>query len=104
MAADATHLAVHVFDREHLDVVELFGERTGDTVNKFDHCHWHSGPAQIPILDDAAAWFVGKILDDSPSATTSGTCWSRWAATRRIELEHWVSFGDVHDLQPGHEA
>ena len=36
VAAEATHLAVHVFDREHLDVVELFGERTGDTLNKFD--------------------------------------------------------------------
>src|SRR5947209_20074702 len=36
VAAKATHLAVHVFDREHLDVVELFGSQTGDRVNQFD--------------------------------------------------------------------
>jgi flavin reductase (DIM6/NTAB) family NADH-FMN oxidoreductase RutF len=63
VGAHAAHLAVRVFDREHLDVVELFGTQTGDTINMFDRCSWHRGPAQMPILDDAAAWFVGKILD-----------------------------------------
>jgi flavin reductase (DIM6/NTAB) family NADH-FMN oxidoreductase RutF len=36
IARDATHLAVHVFDHEHLEIPELFGSQTGDTVNKFD--------------------------------------------------------------------
>ena len=30
VAANATHLAVHVFDIEHIDIVELFGSQTGD--------------------------------------------------------------------------
>ncbi len=63
VAAEATHLAVHVFDRRHLDVVELFGSETGDETDKFARCSWHAGPEQMPILDDAAAWFVGKIVD-----------------------------------------
>nr|WP_231977672.1 flavin reductase [Mycobacterium sp. E2989] len=38
VAGDATHLAVHVFDHDHLDTVELFGTQTGDTTDKFDRC------------------------------------------------------------------
>jgi hypothetical protein len=57
VAAEATHLAVHVFDREHLDVVELFGT-------------------------------LPEPVDGNPPQ----------------QLEQWVSFGDVHHLQPGHEA
>ena len=104
VAAEATHLAVHVFDREHLDVVELFGERTGDTINKFDHCRWHAGPAQTPILDDAAAWFVGRIVERFTLGDHVGHLLEPVGGDPPDQLEHWVSFGDVHDLQPGHEA
>jgi len=108
VAAAATHLAVHVFDHEHLDIVELFGGRTGDTINKFDHCRWHRGPAQMPILDDAPAWFVGKILDRFALGDhvghllepVDGRCRTR----SPHELERCVSVSDVAHLQPGHEA
>jgi flavin reductase (DIM6/NTAB) family NADH-FMN oxidoreductase RutF len=63
VAANATHLAVHVFDREHLDVGELFGGQSGGNVNKFDRCSWHRSQAGMPILDDAATRFAGEILD-----------------------------------------
>jgi flavin reductase (DIM6/NTAB) family NADH-FMN oxidoreductase RutF len=104
VAAGATHLAVHVFDHEHLDIVELFGGQTGDKINKFDRCSWHPGPAQMPILDDAAAWFVGKILDRFSLGDHVGHLLAPVAGSPPHELERWVSFGDVRDLQPGHEA
>jgi flavin reductase (DIM6/NTAB) family NADH-FMN oxidoreductase RutF len=104
VAAGATHLAVHVFDREHLDVVELFGSQTGDKINKFDRCSWHRGPAQMPILDDAAAWFVGKVLDRFSLGDHVGHLLEPVDGNPPHALEHWVSFGDVHHLQPGHEA
>ena len=104
VAAEATHLAVHVFDREHLDVVELFGSQTGDRVNKFDRCSWHHGPAQTPILDDAAAWFVGEILDRFSLGDHVGHLLRPVDGSPPTELEHWVSFADVHHLPPGHEA
>lgn len=104
VAADATYLAVHVFDRKHLEVVELFGGQTGDTFNKFERCGWHRGPAESPILDDAAAWFVGKIVDRFSLGDHVGHLLEPVAGHPPRELEHWVSFGDVHDLQPGHEA
>jgi flavin reductase (DIM6/NTAB) family NADH-FMN oxidoreductase RutF len=104
VATDATHIAVHVFDREHLDVVTLFGERTGDTINKFDHCRWHFGPAQTPILDDSAAWFVGRILYRFNLGDHVGHLLEPVGGDPPDQLEHWVSFRDVRDLQPGHEA
>jgi flavin reductase (DIM6/NTAB) family NADH-FMN oxidoreductase RutF len=104
VAADATHLAVHVFEREHLDVVELFGGQTGDAVNKFDRCSWHRGPERLPILDDAAAWFAGKILDRFSLGDHVGHLLEPVAGRPPHDLEQWVTFGDVRDLRPGHEA
>jgi flavin reductase (DIM6/NTAB) family NADH-FMN oxidoreductase RutF len=104
VAADATYLAVHVFDIEHIDVAELFGSQTGDLTNKFDHCRWHRGPAQLPILDDAAAWFVGKILDRFSLGDHVGHLLQPLDGDPPDALEQWVSFGDVRSLEPGHEA
>ena len=104
VAAEATHLAVHVFDRERLGVVELFGSQTGDAIDKFDRCSWHCGPAKMPILDDAAAWFVGKILDRFALGDHVGHLLEPIDGAPPHELEDWVSFGDVRHLEPGHEA
>jgi flavin reductase (DIM6/NTAB) family NADH-FMN oxidoreductase RutF len=104
VAAAATHLGVHVFDTEHLGIVRLFGGQSGDTVDKFDQCRWHPGPAQTPILDDAAAWFAGEILDRFSLGDHVGHLLEPVGGSSPHELEHWVSYGDVRDLQPGHEA
>jgi flavin reductase (DIM6/NTAB) family NADH-FMN oxidoreductase RutF len=104
VAAGATHVGVHVFDTEHLDVVQLFGSQSGDTVNKFDLCRWHPGPAHTPILDDAAAWFAGEILERFSLGDHVGHLLEPVGGSPPQELEHWVSYGDVRDLQPGHEA
>ncbi|OBG66374.1 flavin reductase family protein [Mycobacterium sp. E3339] len=104
VAGDATHLAVHVFDHDHLDTVELFGTQTGDTTDKFDRCSWHTGPAQLPILDDAAAWFVGEILERFSLGDHVGHLLAPVDGSPPRELERWVSFGDVRHLEPGHEA
>lgn len=103
-ARDATHLAVHVFDHDHLDVVELFGSQTSDKIDKFDRCSWHSGPDGMPILDDAAAWFVGEILERFPLGDHVGHLLAPVGGSAPRELESWVSFGDVRQLEPGHEA
>ncbi|MCV6967213.1 flavin reductase [Mycobacterium intermedium] len=104
VAADATHLAVHVFDREHLEVVKLFGGHTGDKINKFERCSWHRGPAELPILDDAAAWFVGKVIDRFSLGDHVGHLLEPVAGSPPEQLEHWVTFSDVRDMEPGHEA
>ncbi|PRI12771.1 flavin reductase [Mycobacterium shigaense] len=104
VASGATHLGVHVFGTEHLELVALFGSETGDSVNKFERCSWHPGPAQTPILDDAAAWFAGRILERFSLGDHVGHLLEPEGGSPPQELEHWVSFGDVRHLEPGHEA
>lgn len=104
VAANASHLAVHVFDRRHLDVVELFGGETGDDIDKFARCSWHEGPQRMPILDDAAAWFVGEIVDRFTLGDHVGHLLAPVDGMAPRDLADLVSFGDVHHLEPGHEA
>jgi flavin reductase (DIM6/NTAB) family NADH-FMN oxidoreductase RutF len=63
VASLSQHLAVHVLSRRHRALAELFGSQTGHQINKFDRCSWRAGPRGMPMLDDAIAWFVGRIVN-----------------------------------------
>jgi len=104
LAADASHLAVHLVAREHLDLSELFGTETGDRTDKFARCTWHEGPAGLPILDDAAAWFVGEISERFDVGDHVGHLLRPIAGESPDGLQDWVTFADVRDLDPGHDA
>ena len=62
VASLSEHLAVHVLSRRHRALAELFGGQTGHQLNKFHRCSWRAGPQGMPMLDDAIAWFVGRIV------------------------------------------
>ena len=104
IAKDATHLGVHLLGREHLDVARMFGGQTGDTFDKFAHCSWRLGPEQVPILDDADAWFVGKVLHRVELGDHVGHLLEPVAGEGPQKRRPWVSFSDVRDLEPGNEA
>ncbi len=60
----AEFVAVHACpDEPALALARLFGEETGDEIDKFARCAWHEGPEGQPVLDGAPAWFVGRVLD-----------------------------------------
>lgn len=63
VARRSHHLAVHLLGEQQIELASLFGERTGDTVSKFDRCRWHPGRSGVPILSDCAAWIEGQIMD-----------------------------------------
>jgi flavin reductase (DIM6/NTAB) family NADH-FMN oxidoreductase RutF len=104
VAARSEHLAVHVLARRHIDLARLFGGQTGDQVNKFDLCSWHTGPEGMPILDDAVAWFVGKTLKRIDVGDHIGYLLEPVAGDAPESSDDLVSFPDVADLEPGHEA
>jgi flavin reductase (DIM6/NTAB) family NADH-FMN oxidoreductase RutF len=104
VALQAKHLAVHLVPRRHLEVARLFGAETGDRVNKFERCSWHSGPHDLPILDDAAGWFVGDVLDRMDVGDHVGHLLQPVAGEAPKNFEQLVTFADVRDLEPGHEA
>ncbi|WSC75114.1 flavin reductase family protein [Streptomyces virginiae] len=60
-AGGATHLAVHVLDRDRCGAAELFGGETGDQVDKFARVDRLPSADGSPLLTEACAWFVGPI-------------------------------------------
>jgi flavin reductase (DIM6/NTAB) family NADH-FMN oxidoreductase RutF len=64
--ASAQWLVVHALQSDQGDLAELFGGWTGDVVDKFAGCAWHSGPHGLPVLDAAPGWFVGRIHERIP--------------------------------------
>lgn len=107
VAANAEHLAVHLIPRDHLELATLFGGTTGDTTDKFARCAWSDGPHDLPILDDAAMWFAGRILERIDMGDHTGLLIEPDAGEVRTDArgpEAWVSFADTKDIEPGHDA
>jgi flavin reductase (DIM6/NTAB) family NADH-FMN oxidoreductase RutF len=104
VAEKAKHLAVHLVARHHCELARLFGSQTGDNVDKFARCAWHSGPNGLPILDDAAGWFVGAVLSRYDVGDHVGFLLEPVAGSSPDKFDQLVTFSDVRDLEPGHEA
>ncbi|UMB68062.1 flavin reductase family protein [Mycobacterium paraterrae] len=104
IAAESEFLAVHVMQRRHVDVARLFGGETGDEVDKFERCSWHTGPEGMPVLDDAPAWFVGRTLERIELGDHVGYLLEPVAGAVGDDSDDLVSSRDVAGLTPGHEA
>jgi flavin reductase (DIM6/NTAB) family NADH-FMN oxidoreductase RutF len=104
VAERASHLAVHLIERRQRELARLFGSETGDRTDKFARCAWHSGPHEVPILDDAAGWFIGEVRSRYDLGDHVGFLLEPVAGNAPDELDQLVTFSDVRDLDPGHEA
>jgi flavin reductase (DIM6/NTAB) family NADH-FMN oxidoreductase RutF len=104
IAETACHLAVHLIERRHCELARLFGGETGDRIDKFARCAWHPGPHGLPILDDAAGWFAGAVRGRYDLGDHVGILLEPVAGSAPDEFGQLVTFSDVRDLEPGHEA
>jgi flavin reductase (DIM6/NTAB) family NADH-FMN oxidoreductase RutF len=103
LAGHAEHVAVHLLSPDQHDLASLFGEETGDQIDKFERCAWHSGAGGVPVLQDAARSMVGRVLHRVPFADHLGllldpvetTVTGRAAAFGLRQASH---------LEPGHPA
>jgi flavin reductase (DIM6/NTAB) family NADH-FMN oxidoreductase RutF len=104
LAARADRLVVHVLTAEQREMAELFGGETGDEVDKLARCSWHDGPGGAPVLDGVAAWFSGPIVERVPFGDHIGHLIEpdeAWTAPSTSQL---LSFQQVKDMEPGHDA
>jgi flavin reductase (DIM6/NTAB) family NADH-FMN oxidoreductase RutF len=104
VAKGAEHLAVHLLARRHSELARLFGSETGDRTDKFARCEWKPGPHEMPILADAAGWFVGEVLSRHDLGDHVGFLLQPVAGDAPERFDQLVTFADVKDLEPGHEA
>lgn len=102
MASRSDYLAVHVLPRDRQVLAELFGSRGDDP---FARCSWRAGPLGMPILDDAAAWFVGRTVSRSPVADHVAYLLepvATWAPESADELLYLSDLDE--ECEPGQEA
>jgi flavin reductase (DIM6/NTAB) family NADH-FMN oxidoreductase RutF len=101
--AAASHLAVHQIRRADKDLARLFGEESEDWTDKFAQCAWHDGPHGVPVLDDAAAWFVGEIAERLDLGDHHGLLLVPVEAGGRSDGD-LLTFQQLADLDAGHPA
>ncbi|MDX2561941.1 flavin reductase family protein [Streptomyces sp. TX20-6-3] len=61
VACEAEYLTVHLLHRDDRELAALFGEETGDRVDKFAAVGWRPGEGGSPVLEGPATWFTGRI-------------------------------------------
>ena len=62
VAERASGMGLHLLGEDQVDVARLFGEETGDLVDKFASVDWRLGSTGAPLLVDAAVSMEGQVL------------------------------------------
>lgn len=102
VALAATHLAVHLVPADRHDLAELFGGETGDEVDKLSRVAWTPGPGGVPLLEDCPRRLVGEILARHDLGDHTGHLLAPVAVGEA--KGETLTFADVQDLDPGHDA
>jgi flavin reductase (DIM6/NTAB) family NADH-FMN oxidoreductase RutF len=104
-AMEAAHIAVHAAPAPEDDdegLASLFGEETGDEVDKFDRCAWHEGPEGQPLLDGCEGWFVGRVVDRHDLGDHVGLVLEPVAGAGTVSDA--LTLDEAKDLDAGHPA
>ena len=62
VAERSAGMGLHLLGADQVDLARLFGEETGDLVDKFASVDWRLGSTGAPLLVDAAVSMEGQIL------------------------------------------
>lgn len=104
VAARADRVNVHLLGSDHLALAELFGTETGDDIDKFTRCAWHPDPTGLPVLDEAAGWFGGTILERHDFGDHTAVLLAPDTGAAPPADIRTLRFHMVEHLEPGHDA
>ena len=104
VAKCSTVLALHFPSGDDVDVAQLFGEETGDDVDKFAQCDWTPGPGGVPLLGRVTSRLIGRVVDTIDDGGDH-ECF----VLADLEQHHesplrQLGFQQVRDLDAGHPA
>jgi flavin reductase (DIM6/NTAB) family NADH-FMN oxidoreductase RutF len=103
VAQSARTLVVHVLREDQEQLARLFGEQTGDEVDKFARCTWHDGPDGVPVLDNSD-WIAGRIIDRVDLGDHEGHLLDVIDAGNDHPGGRQLGYQRTKDLDAGHEA
>ncbi len=101
VAAGSDVLAVHALAADQTELARLFGEETGDRVDKFALTTWRPGPNRVPVLDECTSWFAGRVVQRFDLGDHVGL------VLDPVEVAHSpglrpLRFSAVKEMVPGH--
>lgn len=104
VAQGASQLVVHFLHAGNRGLSELFGEQTGDSIDKFSRCQWQAVTGiDVPVLRGTRGWVAGSILDRVDCGDHVGHLIDVVGA-RIDEPGPQLAFQAVKDMKPGHPA
>ncbi|HEX4819096.1 MAG TPA: flavin reductase family protein [Acidimicrobiales bacterium] len=105
VAQRASVLALHFPSTDDREIAGLFGEETGDAVDKFTRCAWTAGPDGVPLLDRVANRIVGRVRDHVDDGGDHQLFVVDVDDTHHgPEPLHALGFQAVRGFDPGHPA
>jgi flavin reductase (DIM6/NTAB) family NADH-FMN oxidoreductase RutF len=102
VAQRAGALVVHLPTKDMAGLVELFGAETGDEIDKFERCAWHTGPRGLPVLDECPRWFAADVILRRALGDHTAFVLAPFAAANVAGAEGFP-FQRARTLSPGHE-
>ena len=96
-------MGLHLLGQHQVDLARLFGEETGDLVDKFASVDWRLGPTGAPLLVDAAVSMEGQVLGHFSVGDHEAFL---MRGVRAVAGGHpgLLTFRNAPPLRPGHPA
>ncbi|HVF21020.1 MAG TPA: flavin reductase family protein [Mycobacteriales bacterium] len=104
VASRARALAVHFLRSDNLGLARLFGEQTGDEVDKLAQLEWRAGLAGVPVISGVRGWVAGPVHDRMDLGDHVGHVVDVVGGGVEGDAADSLTFQHVRDFQPGHDA
>jgi flavin reductase (DIM6/NTAB) family NADH-FMN oxidoreductase RutF len=103
VAEHSPGMALHLLGEDQADLARLFGEETGDRLDKFASVDWRLGSTGAPLLVDTAVSIEGHVLAHFPVGDHEAFL---MRAVRAVPGGHRgiLTYRTTPPLQPGHPA
>jgi len=101
VALRSAGLGLHLLGSDQREMASLFGEQTGDLIDKFAALQWAPGVTGVPILSESAAWVEGRVLDHVSAGDHEAFLMAVVDGGGGTHPGRFMS-SDATDFEPGH--
>jgi flavin reductase (DIM6/NTAB) family NADH-FMN oxidoreductase RutF len=103
IAQGSVGLGLHLLGSDQREIASLFGEQTGDLIDKFAALRWAPGVTGVPILSECAAWVEGRVIDRMSAGDHEAFLMAVADGGDGTHPGRFM-FTDATDFEPGHPA
>jgi flavin reductase (DIM6/NTAB) family NADH-FMN oxidoreductase RutF len=104
VARDARSLAVHFLRSDDLSLARVFGEETGDDVDKLSLVEWTPGPGGLPVLAGVRGWVCGEVIERFDVGDHVAHLLEVTDGEVQDVSSAALTFQQVKNFDPGHDA